>query len=233
MRLTVSIKNTEYTKGKFEKKWTEVVKGTECNFFVRGADEEFICVVVDIIPRCKSIKDKGGGRYKIRNKKFKGRAVRGIVMITPRSKTEVWLGKGKIVDDLFPRSKPVPEYKKNKKNALSALRSIIEPQIKMFKQSVNRQLQRGKPLKCSISKEFISAGEWHADHVYPFSNLVEEWCREEHIDLENVEVYCKGVKCYLRDTRLAENFFDYHMLHAKLQPLSAVANLQKGKKYYG
>ncbi len=55
-------------------------------------------------------------KYKIRNKKFQGRAVRGIVMITPKSKSEVWLGKGKIVEELFPRKKPIPEYKKNKKS---------------------------------------------------------------------------------------------------------------------
>lgn len=185
------------------------------------------------MPKWKTIKDRGGVRYKIRNKKFQGRAVRGIVMISGTNKREIWLGKAAILNILFPRTTAVPEYKQNKKDALVAMRQIIEPQIRTFKQSVNRQLQRGKPLKCPISKEFISAGEWHADHVYPFKNLVEEWARSEKIDLERIEVYCRGTKCYFKNTELAESWWDYHQVNARLQALNAKENLKKGAKYYG
>jgi hypothetical protein len=189
--------------------------------------------VIDLIPKWKTIKDRGAVRYKIRNKKFQGRAVRGIVMITPKSKKEVWLGKGQVVSALFPRVVAVPEYKQNKKEALMAMRQIISPQVSTFRKSINRQLQRGKFLKCPISGDFILAGEWHADHVYPFKNLVEGWCRDEKIDLERIDVYCKGIKCYFKSTELAESWWDYHMVHAKLQALSAKANLQKGGNFYG
>lgn len=153
-------------------------------------------------------------------------------MVTSRSKREIWLGKGKIVDELFPRQTDIPEYKQNKKDALIAMRQIIEPQIRTFRTSVNRQLKK-KPLKCIMSGEFINSGEFHIDHKYPFKNLVEEWCREEKIDLERIDVYCKGTKCYFKDTLLAESWFDYHMINAQLQALSAKSNLKKGSKYYG
>lgn len=178
------------------------------------------------------MKDRGAVKYKIRNKKFQAKAVRGVVMITPRSKREVWLGKGKMVEELFPREIAVPEYRLNKKDALVAMRQIIEPQIKTFRMSVNRQLKK-KPMKCALSGEFINSGEFHIDHRYPFKNLVEEWCREEKVDLERVDVYCRGTKCYFKDTSLAESWFDYHMINAQLQALSAKANLEKGSKYYG
>lgn len=187
---------------------------------------------MDLIPKWKAIKDRGTIKYKIRNKKFQGKAVKGIVMITSRSKREIWLGKGKVTDELFPRAKPIPEYKQNKKDALVAMRQIIEPQIKTFRLSVNRQLKR-KPMRCPVHGVFINAGEFHIDHSYPFKNLVEEWCREEKVDLERIDVHCRGTKCYFRDTSLAESWFDYHAINANLQALSAKANLEKGSKYYG
>lgn len=154
-------------------------------------------------------------------------------MVTSRSKREIWLGKGKVTDELFPRAKPIPEYKQNKKDALTAMRQIISPQINEFRKSINRQLNRGKIIKCPSSKDYLSAGEWHVDHVYPFANLVEEWCREERIDLERIDVYCRGTKCYFKDTSLAESWFDYHAINARLQALSAAENLKKGARYYG
>lgn len=200
---------------------------------MRGDDEEFIREVIDLIPQWKAIKDRGEVRYKIRNKKFQGRGVRGIVMISPNSKKEIWLGKGKIVEALFPRPTQTPVYVTNRRQALIAMRQIIEPQVKTFRLSVNRQLQRGKVMKCPMSGDFISSGEFHIDHKWPFKNLVEEWCREESVDLERIEIQCRGTKCYFRDTKLAESWFDYHAINAQLQALSAKANLQKGAKYYG
>lgn len=147
----------------------------------------------------------------------------------------MWVGKGKIVDELFPRDTPVPEYKKNKKEALVALRQIIEPQIKNYRRSVLRQLRgpMAHRVRCASSGQIISAAEFHIDHKYPFKNLVEEWCRDMKIDLENVDVYCRGTKCYFKDTVLAESWFDYHLMNANLQVLMAEENLKKGSKYYG
>jgi hypothetical protein len=232
MRRKISLQGASYGKGEFEKKWSEVTSGTECNYFVRGDNEAFLNEVVDLIPKWKTIKDRGDVRYKIRNKKFQGKAVRGIVMITSRSKREVWLGKGQVVGALFPKKVETPTYVQNKREALIAMRQIIDPQIKTYRLSVNRQLKK-KPMKCPISGDFIEAAMFHIDHRYPFKNLVEEWCREEHVDLERIDVHCRGTKCYFRNTDLAESWFDYHMMHAQLQVLSARANLEKGAKYYG
>lgn len=232
MRHSVSIQDHTYTKSGFEKKWSEVTSATECNYFVKGDDEVFLNAVIDLVPKWKTIKDRGPVRYKIRNKKFQGRPVKGIVMITSRSKREVWLGKGQVVGALFPRTVEVPEYKQNKKDALVAMRQIIDPQIKTFRMSVLRQLKK-KPMRCPVKGDFIEAAEFHIDHKYPFKNLVEEWCRDEKVDLERVDVYCRGTKCYFKDTDLAERWFDYHMMNAQLQVLSAKANLEKGSKYFG
>ena len=91
----------------------------------------------------------------------------------------------------------------------------------------------GHKIKCALSGQCINAGEFHIDHRYAFKNIVEEFCRDYKIDLENVDVYCRGTKCYLKNTEVAEAFFDYHMMNATLQVLSAKENLKKGSKYYG
>ena len=213
-RQIVRVLGQDYTKTGFEKRWSEVVQGTQCNYFVRPPYYDFIHEVVSKIEKWKTLHSREGLKYKIRNKKFQGRAVKGVVMITPRSKREVWLGKGKIVEELFPRKKERPEYKKNRKEALVAMRQIIEPQIISYRKSVLRQLQGplGHKIKCAVSGQAINAGEFHIDHKYAFKNIVEEFCRDSKIDLENVDVYCRGTKCYFKDTDLAESFFDYHML---------------------
>lgn len=232
MRHRISIQGTEYGKGQFEKKWTEVGTSTECNYFVRGDDEAFLNAVVDLVAKWKVVKDRGAIKYKIRNKKFQGKAVRGIVMVTSKSKREIWLGKGAVVEALFPKKVETPTYVQNKREALIAMRQIIEPQIKTFRLSVLRQIKK-KPLRCPVSHDLLEATEFHIDHRYAFKNLAEEWCRDMKVDLERVDVYCRGTKCYMRDTDLAESWFDYHMINAQLQALSAKANLQKGSKYYG
>ena len=231
-RQYVYLVGKKFTKTAFEREWSRVVKDTECNFFVKGDDKVFIDDVVDSIEKWKKIKDRGKVKYKIRNKKFQGRAVRGVVMVTSRSKREIWLGKGAITNALFPRKKEIPEYLKNKKIALMAMRQIIEPQIVQYRKSILRQLER-KPLRCPISNDFLEVSAFHIDHKFPFKDLVIDWCREEKVDLEKLDVYCRGTKCYFKSTDLAESWFDYHMINAELQALSVKANLKKGSKYYG
>ena len=85
-RQVVRVLGQDYTKTGFEKKWTEIVQSTECNYFGKSPDADFVHEVVGKIDKWKTLHARQGIRYKIRNKKFQGRAVRGIVIITPRSK---------------------------------------------------------------------------------------------------------------------------------------------------
>ena len=71
-RQVVRVLGQDYTKTGFEKKWSEVVKGTECNYFVRSPDFEFVHEVVGKIEKWKTLHERNGLKYKIRNKKFQG-----------------------------------------------------------------------------------------------------------------------------------------------------------------
>jgi hypothetical protein len=231
----VFIDGTKYNKTSFGKKWSEVTNSNQIGNVLSGGDRKFVDEVVSMIATFNLIKSKGEVKYKVVSKKFQAKAVKGIVMVSPNSKTEIWLGKAKIVDALFPKPAPVPLHKKTKQDVIAALRLLINPQIKAYKDSVRRQLNSSfrHKVKCALTGESISMGEYHIDHKYPFKNLVEDWCREIGKDLEHIDVVCRGTKCTLRQSELAESFYDYHMIHASLQVTTAKANLSKGAKYYG
>lgn len=229
------INGVEYNKTSFGKKWSEITKSNQLNTFLSGDDERFVDEVMRIIPTYNLIKSKGAVRYKVINKKFQSKGVRGVVMISPNSKTEIWLGKEKILNTLFPKSSPTPLHKQTRKDVIAALRQLISPQIKTYKDSVQRQLNgpMGHKVRCSLTGEHVCLGEYHIDHKYPFKNIVEDWCRAIGKDLEHIDVVCRGTKCYLKDNKLAESFYDYHLMNAQLQVTTAKANLSKGSKYYG
>lgn len=228
----ISIGINLYTKSSLGKKWSEVVNKYHLGTRISGEDFDFVDACIKKVPRWEKITQRGSNYfYKIGSKKFRNKYVSGIILVTPNSAKEVWVGKGQLLDYLFPKpAKPKSEYDKSK--VLQALRLIVQPQIDMYRKSVNRQLKSGLRYKvrCAITKATLNFGDFHIDHKYPFKNLVEDWCKKYGFDLERLEVYCKGTRCYLKNTEIAESFFDYHLLHAELQPTTSKANLSKGSK---
>lgn len=217
-RQYVTVCDTQYGKGAFSRRWTELVSSYEPGLRVEGGDAEFLLDVCGRFDRYARIMSRGKVYFKVVNKVFNGKRVKGVVMITPNSGHEVWIGKSQIINKMFPRGTlPDPSHI-NRKQALQALRSIIEPQIKEFRRA---------------NLERLRGGLYHIDHVYPFKLLVEGWCRENQIDLETLSVKCRGVTCRLASTDLAESWFDYHALNARLQVLDASENIRKGARYYG
>lgn len=239
-RALVQILGENYNKTAFGKKWKSLVE-KPVGFRFSRADQEFISEAVSFNPAWEKIILRGGNFYfKVIKKKFQTKAVKGIALVTQNSSNEIWIGKKKLIDILFPP--PKVEYQQeiglfndpveNRRRVLSALRQIIEPQIKQYRQAVRRRIKgvgRYK-LRCALTGEYLNHGEYHIDHKTPFKVLVEDWCRINQVDLENIEVVCRGTFCQLKNKSLAENFFDYHLLNAELQVTTAQANLVKGSK---
>lgn len=233
-RKYVYIFGEKHTKTSFGTRWTQLTKQMAGRRF-SGADHQFITEAVCFNPSWKKIIDRGGSFFfKTVNKKFQGKKVKGVVLVTPNSGNEVWIGKAKLMSFVFPldSSAPVDVIRENKKMALQALRQIVEPQMKAFRKAIRRQIRgrAGHKIRCAITNQTLDHGEFHIDHAYPFKNIVEDWCRDYRVDLERLDVVCRGTKCTLKDTELAESFFDYHLMVAKLQPTTPRANLSKGSK---
>jgi hypothetical protein len=231
---TVYIDGVEYNKKSFEEYW-RLLSAQRIGTRFSGKDHRFLQQAASRNGAWEKVMARGPNYYfKPVLKKFHGRKVRGIALISPNSSREIWIGKARVIDAVFPKPQtPESIHKENKKLALQALRQIIEPQMSGFRRSIKRQIKNknGPKIRCAITKESLDHGEFHIDHAYPFKNIVEDWCRESRVDLESLEVACRGTKCYLKNTNLAESFFDYHLMVAKLQPTTAAANLRKGATY--
>lgn len=224
----VTVDGIQYNKTSFGKKWSEIVASYEPGLRVSEADARFLADCCGRIDRYARIMARGKVGFRIVNKSFNGKRVKGVVLITPNSSHEVWVSKGNVVQMLFPRHALPDPGKENRRNVLRALRSIVEPQIRQYRARV----RSSKPVKSSVTGKPI-LGPYHVDHVYPFSKLVEEWCRDNGYDLETLAVKCRGATCKLSSVEIAEDWFNYHMLNAKFQVLDASENLSKGDKYFG
>jgi hypothetical protein len=227
-RRYVEVCGQQYNKGQFGAKWSGIVNGYEPGVTVSAGDTAFLVDVLSRISRFSRVMDRGRVTFRIVQKTFNGKRVRGVVMVSPNSGYEVWVGKDKVVKAMFPRTTLPDPGKENRRNVLKALRGVIEPQIQQYRarfrgQSVIKSSMTGKPI----------FGPYHVDHVYPFVRLVEEWCRERGYDLETLPVKCMGTVCKLADSDTAEDWFDYHALHAEYQVLDASENVSKGSRYFG
>lgn len=236
MRKDIYILGTRYNKTSFSKRWTELSANAVGSRFAL-AEHEFIAEAISINPAWVKVMDRGPNFYfKVIKKKFQAKAVRGIALVSPNSSREIWIGKKKLVDMLFPPNRPVAEVNdtpaEHRNKVLRALRQVIEPQIKQYRTAVRRQIKGvGKyKLRCAITGEYLEHRDFHIDHKVPFKLIVEDWCREIGKDLEHINVICRGTFCKLADPQVAENFFDYHLLHSQLQVVTAEANLVKGSK---
>ena len=227
-RRYVTVSGQQYNKKGFSAKWSGMVASYEPGVTLTPADTSFVNDILLRIPRFARVLARGRVSYRVVNRTFNGKRVKGVVLVTPNSGYEVWVGKQVVVKAMFPPVNVPDLSKENRRNVLRALRGVIEPQIAEYRrrfrgQSVVKSSLTGKPI----------FGPYHIDHVYPFIRLVEEWCREKGIDLETLAVKCRGATCKLVSTDLAESWFDYHALHAEFQVLDAAENVSKGSKYFG
>jgi len=230
--MAVIVNGKSYNKTTFSARWTQITSSYENGCCLCEEDRDFIDDALSLVPRFNAIRQRGAVSYKVRHKKFQGKPVTGIVMISPNSKTEIWVGKTNVVSALFPRKKPIDVNAKHKSDITKALRQLIDPQIKAFRQELNNKV-KSSTAKCALTGQILKFGEYHIDHRYPFKNLVQDWARKEGLDLERIDVSCRGTKCRLKDSKIARSFSDYHQNVAELQATTAVANLAKGSKYYG
>ena len=227
-RRYVEVDGVQYNKKGFGEKWSTIVAGYEAGTTVSPADTAFLVDVLSRMSRFARIMARGPVRFKVVQKSFNGKRVKGLVLVTPNSGYEVWVGKQVVMRAMFPSTTLPDPSKQNRRDVLRALRCIIEPQIREYR----RRFAGKSVIKSSLTGRPIF-GPYHVDHVYPFIRLVEEWCRENGLDLETIAVKCRGTVCRLASVDLAESWFDYHALHAEYQVLDAAENVSKGSRYLG
>lgn len=227
-RRYVEVAGTQYNKKAFGARWSAIVLGYEVGLTLSPDDSSFVSGALGGISRFARIMDRGQVQFRVVQRSFNGKRVRGIALITPNSGHEVWVGKQVVVKAMFPNTNIPDQGKVNRREVLRSLRDIVEPQIREYR----RRFAGKSVIKSSLTGRPI-LGPYHVDHVYPFIRLVEEWCRENGLDLETIAVRCRGTVCRLESIDLAESWFDYHALNAEFQVLDAAENTSKGARYIG
>jgi hypothetical protein len=110
------------------------------------------------------------------------------------------------------------------------LRYIVSPKIERYRQAV---LSEGTKLYCPRTREPLAPGCFHIDHYSPsFKTLVERFMESEKITagshLFDGRIPGTVWRC-LKDQDLAERWKIYHDAECTLMPLSAEANIKRGR----
>jgi len=108
---------------------------------------------------------------------------------------------------------------------LEAMRFIIKPQMKAYRDQLNY------PVKCAISEQLIySPSELHVDHKCPtFNQIALSFLKEKGISFEDVEISGNGESVKLFDSGLKNDFCNFHLLKAIYQPLTLKSHIVKSE----
>lgn len=222
--------NGEYfSKKDFGKRWTEVINQGNP---VSGDDLDFITESIlltekgwaDVIRRAPDkIKIEVGKQNYVY-------PVKGIILVSGFKKSRIWIGKQKITNILFPTKQRRSQESIDIANVKTAFRQLAEPQMKTERNRLRSvSFAEENPL-CPLSGQSLRDCKTHVDHTIPFTTLVEEFCRENRLDISNIKYSQRGTKVKLKDPVLAQKFVLYHLEKAELSLVCAEANLQKGSK---
>jgi len=194
------------------KRWSNIIKTHSCGIrlnetasaFVRGVLRSTSAyVAISLTATHFSVESSSCGRYscKLINAHVNGKMV-------PLTKSKL---SGKV--------------QTNREKALGAMRHMVKADIDNYRK------QRAKTLtqdwRCPLSGKPLAGNKTHVDHIgLAFADLVDDWCKENNIDLNSVATNVYAFK----DLRLTASWQAYHTKNAELALVLASANLKKGRQ---
>lgn len=222
------IGGSKYNKTSFGEKWSTITKKQARE--LTKEELEFLKAALIRTESYANLVNHPSTQIIIKEREFQKYPVRGVILITPNTKREIWIGKKAITNLLFPIKK-----RKRKKGQvgiiLRALRQIVEDDMRRERNKLRRKAFHDPETKCPLSGKLITeCNKTHLDHVYPFSALAKDFFRELKMDMEKVEVIIRGTYYHLKDESLIPKWRAYHLTHAKLQLTCAKENIRKSNK---
>lgn len=221
-----------YTKKSFAAKWSEITAKQARNLTI---DEvHFIKESLLATDKYCKLAENPNTRLTIKPKQFMKFTVRGVIIISPNSKTEIWVGKEDIVNRIFPKKIKTESFEVNNSSLVSrAFRQLIQEEISEKKHILLRKVMMSKNIPCPLSGELLHLceGGTELDHIYPFSQMVLDFFREEGLIVENIQVRINGTKYLICDKTIAQKWLQYHLKNAKLQLACKKANREKSNKW--
>lgn len=217
-----------YNKTEFGKKWTEITKKQTRN--LDQYDVEFIRSALTKLTKYRRIATDPKTKLKIGTKKFQKYEVRGIILISPNSKSEIWIGKKQMMTSLF----PVKKKKVTSDDTMikMAFRQLVSDFVKQERTKQLRYAFAEGNVKCPLSGVNLTECEegTDLDHVYPFSKMVADFYRKYNLYPERIEWQKIGTSVRIKDKSVSELWVDYHNTNADLKLTCRKANRKKSDK---
>lgn len=112
------------------------------------------------------------------------------------------------------------------KNAIAAPGSAVRRRVcSAMRFEVKPQIQEWR------DRNGISDPTIHADHIIPFSKILDDFCNQRQIEIEDIPVMDIGDQWQIADHKLANDWYQYHLQTARLQALPAFLNVAKSNHY--
>lgn len=112
-----------------------------------------------------------------------------------------------------------------------AMRHSISPEIKKFKQTFDHKF------KCAMCNHSgTKSQDFHADHVYPFSRIKDEFLLQEKENATPIpdrvaSMNIGATQFHKEDNAFEKRWMDFHNKRSQLQILCASCNLNKSDKF--
>jgi hypothetical protein len=119
---------------------------------------------------------------------------------------------------------------RHRQDVVSALRALVGPQVSAFRASAFRNRVT---VDCAVSGLPVTFDVCHVDHDPPFDALVDGFMRSRGLTFAAIAVVPTAdgqTVNVIADQRIAHSWTEYHANHARLQILSAEANLSKSNR---
>ena len=217
-------------KGEFNKKIGEIITNHRVGAKIIGKPKEFVLIACRLTERYSKVANEDGVEVRMKNMHIGPRKVK-CLHLKRKDGREQPVMKGQLVDQLYPAKTIKTSASPEKKNALavrSAMRQMVDYQLRAFRQCVRM------PAECVHTGKIIRMGiKWDVDHIgKPFVQMCDEWVALHNMSYTDLALMGPPNLKRFRDTKLQKHWVLYHETHATLAPATAKANRAAGSGEY-
>lgn len=218
------------TKGQFSEKFSAIVNNHRLGAKLIGKPREFVLMACRLTDRWSKMANDTTVEVRVKSWKAGPRKVKMIVLIRPDGREQP-VGKGQIVDLLYPPRKTVNHASPEKKHAMAvraSMRQAVDYQLRNYRKTIKF------PCECWHTQRPIRLGmRLDIDHIdKPFVELCDMFVAAN--DLTYTEIPLQGppnLKKF-KDAKLWSAWKLFHEMHARLAPSLPKANRSAGSGTY-
>lgn len=217
-------------KGQFSEKFSAIVNNHKVGSKLIGKPRDLILTACRLTSRWEKMANDPTVVVRLKNWQAGPRKVKMVVLIRPDGREQP-VGKGQLVDLLYPPRKTVNHARPEKKHAMAvrgAMRTAVDYQLRAYRKSLKY------PLVCHHTEKIIRHGmRMDVDHILkPFVQLCDEFITAKNLTYCEVALFGPPNLKRFKDGDLQKEWILFHECHARLAPSLPKANRSAGSGTY-